>query len=79
MNRKEAVEMAVKIVDEWCKTPVKSNGYPVDGWKTPTLLMAKTYAVKALADFLWDADDDVVASVYRPLEDEGVRFARPAE
>lgn len=56
MNRKEAMEIAVDIVDKWSATPMKSNGYAVDGYKAPTLA-EKTNAVKEIADFLWDASD----------------------
>jgi len=53
MNRKEAMEMAVEIVEAQSKVPIKSNGYAVDGWKAPTLA-EKTDAILKLAEFLWD-------------------------
>jgi hypothetical protein len=60
MNRKEAMEMAVEIVDKQCVVPTKSNGYTVDGWKAPSL-EERTDAYIKLAEFLWDANDDTVS------------------
>jgi hypothetical protein len=68
MNRKEAMALAVEIVDKWSSSaPVKSNGHTVDGWKAPSLA-EKVDAAEKLASFLWDAADDTV----RPDEKEQV-------
>ena len=69
MNRKEAMEMAVAIVETWSAQPTKSNGYPVDGWKHPGL-EEKTRAVVELASFLWEVEDDVF-EVKGPDDAEG--------
>ena len=58
MNREQAMDKAVKIIDEQCKVPMKSNGYALDGWKAPSL-EEKVDAIIKLADFLWQPDVDV--------------------
>jgi hypothetical protein len=58
MNRAEAMALAVKIVDEQCTVPLKSNGYAIDGWKAPSL-QEKTEAILKLAEFLWEPQDSV--------------------
>jgi hypothetical protein len=53
MNREEAVDKAVEIVEKWSAPVMKSNGYAADGWKAPSL-EEKVEAVQKLADFLWE-------------------------
>lgn len=60
MNRGEAMDKAVEIVEKWCAAPMKSNGYTVDGWKAPSL-SEKADAAEKLANFLWEVDDVKVA------------------
>lgn len=59
LSRKEATELAVKIIDEQAKVPMKSNGYPADGWKAPSLA-EKVDAIVKLAEFMWEPEDVVV-------------------
>lgn len=49
--------MANTIVGEWLDAPKNSRGYPVDGWKPPSLV-ERTNAVTQLADFLWEPNYD---------------------
>lgn len=60
MNREQAVAFANTIVNEWLDTPKNSRGYPVDGWKLPTLA-ERTEAVTKLAEFLWEPSSVLVA------------------
>jgi hypothetical protein len=53
MNREQAVAFANAMVNEWLDTPKNSRGYPVDGWKPPTLA-ERTEAVTKLAEFIWE-------------------------
>lgn len=57
MNRAEALDKAKVIVDSWSEAPMKANGYPVDGWKPPTL-QERTAAVTQIAEFLWEPAPD---------------------
>jgi hypothetical protein len=55
MNREQALTLANTIIGEWLEAPKNSRGYPVDGWKVPTL-MERTDAVAKLAEFLWEPE-----------------------
>lgn len=58
VNRADALDKANALVSEWITTPpMKANGYPIDGWKAPTL-KERTEAVKQLADFLWEIEPE---------------------
>jgi hypothetical protein len=58
MNREEAIDKAVTIVDAWSIQPTKTNGYPIDGWRAPSL-EEKTDAVTKLAEFMWEIESDI--------------------
>lgn len=51
MSRAEALTMAQEMTEKLSVAPMKSNGYPADGWKTPTLA-ERTDAILRLAEFL---------------------------
>lgn len=51
MSRADALTMAWEMSEKLSAAPVKSNGYPVDGWKAPTLA-ERTDAILRLAEFL---------------------------
>lgn len=51
MTRAEALTLARQTVDGMTVAPLNSRGYPVDGWRAPTL-SERTEAILAFANFL---------------------------
>ena len=57
MNREQAMDKAVEIVDKWSsEEPKNSKGYGITGWKPPTL-GEKVDAAEKLASFLWEVEE----------------------
>jgi hypothetical protein len=58
VNREDALGKADAIIAAWLTAPTNSRGYPVDGWKAPTL-SDRTNAVEQLARFLMEPERPV--------------------
>lgn len=56
MSPAQALDKAAEMVDKLSTVPMKSNGYPVDGWRAPTL-GERVQAIRDLAVLLMEGGD----------------------